>query len=139
MWSIVTRLRSRNSAGLSKPVMRRSATTMTLSTSDLTIDARRTALMLMDFQPAILGQVPDPDALLGKAQIALGWARAHGVKVVFVRVAFIPDDYNAIPHHHKAFRAVKQNRLFANGDPSFDVDHALEMRDADIVVRKTRF
>jgi hypothetical protein len=27
---------------------------MTLSTSDLTIDARRTALMLMDFQPAIL-------------------------------------------------------------------------------------
>ena len=53
---------------------------MTLSTSDLTIDARRTALMLMDFQPAILGQVPDRDALMDKAQIALGWARAHGVK-----------------------------------------------------------
>jgi len=45
---------------------------MTLSTSDLTIDARRTALMLMDFQPAILGQVPDRDALMDKAQIALG-------------------------------------------------------------------
>jgi nicotinamidase-related amidase len=112
---------------------------MTLSTSDQTIVARRTALMLMDFQPAILAQVPDRDALMDKAQIALSWARAHGVKVVFVRVAFIPDDYNAIPHHHKAFRAVKQNRLFANGDPSFDVDPALEMRDADIVVRKTRF
>jgi hypothetical protein len=27
---------------------------MTLSPSDLTIDARRTALMLMDLQPAIL-------------------------------------------------------------------------------------
>jgi nicotinamidase-related amidase len=112
---------------------------MTLSTSDQTIVARRTALMLMDFQPAILAQIPGRDALMDKAQIALGWARAHGVKVVFVRVAFIPDDYDAIPNHHKAFRAAKHNRLFANGDPSFDVDPALEMRDADIVVRKTRF
>ena len=112
---------------------------MTLSTSDLTIDARRTALMLMDFQPAILGQVPDWDAVMDKAQIALGWARAHGVKVVFVRVAFVPDDYDAIPHHHKVFGAVKQNRLFAEGDPSFDIDPALEVRAGDIVVRKTRF
>ena len=44
-------------AGLSKSVMRKSATSMTLSTSDLAIDARRTALMLMDsIQPAILAQ-----------------------------------------------------------------------------------
>lgn len=50
---------------------------MTLSTSDLISDARRTARMLMDFQPAILGQVPDRDAVMDKAQIALGWARAH--------------------------------------------------------------
>jgi nicotinamidase-related amidase len=112
---------------------------MTLSTSDLTIDARRTALMLMDFQPAILGQVPDRDALVDKAQIALGWARAYGVKVVFVRVAFVQDDYDAIPHHHKAFGTVKQNRLLAEGNPSFDIDPALEVRAGDIVVRKTRF
>jgi hypothetical protein len=50
---------------------------VTLSTSDLISDARRTARMLMDFQPAILGQVPDRDAVMDKAQIALGWARAH--------------------------------------------------------------
>jgi nicotinamidase-related amidase len=112
---------------------------MTLSTSDLTIDARRTALMLMDFQPAILGQLPDRDALMDKAQIALSWARAHGVKVVFVRVAFVPDDYDAIPHHHKAFGAVKQYGLLAEGNPSFDIDPALEVRAGDTVVRKTRF
>ncbi len=134
-----SRLRSRNSAGLSKPVMRESATTMTLSTSALTIDARRTALMLMDFQPAILGQVPDRDALMDRAQIALAWARAHGVKVVFVRVAFVPDDYDAIPHHHKAFGTVKQNHLLTEGNPSFDIDPALEVRACDTVVRKSRF
>jgi hypothetical protein len=56
-----------------------------------------------------------------------------------VRVAFVPDDYNAIPHHHKAFGTVKQNRLLAEGNPSFDIDPALEVRAGDIVVRKTRF
>jgi nicotinamidase-related amidase len=112
---------------------------MTLSTSHPTIDTRRTALMLMDFQPAILGQIPDRDALMDKAQIALGWARANGVKVVFVRVAFVQDDYDAIPHHHKAFGTVKQNGLLAEGNPAFDIDPALEVRTGDTVVRKTRF
>jgi nicotinamidase-related amidase len=112
---------------------------MTLSTSHPTIDTRRTALMLMDFQPAILGQIPDRDALMDRAQIALGWARANGVKVVFVRVAFIQDDYDAIPHHHKAFGNVKQNGLLAEGNPAFDIDPALEVRTGDTVVRKTRF
>ena len=112
---------------------------MTLSTSEPMIVARRTAMMLLDFQPAILAQVPDRDALIDRAQIALDWARTHAVKLVFVRVAFTPDDYDAIPNHHKAFNAVKQNRLFADGDPSFDIDPALEVRDADLIVRKTRF
>ena len=112
---------------------------MTLSTSHPTIDTRRTALMLMDFQPAILGQIPGRDALMDKAQIALGWARANGVKVVFVRVAFVQDDYDAIPHHHKAFGNVKQNGLLAEGNPAFDIDPALEVRTGDTVVRKTRF
>jgi nicotinamidase-related amidase len=112
---------------------------MTLSTSHPTIDTRRTALMLMDFQPAILGQIPDRDALMDRAQIALGWARANGVKVVFVRVAFVQDDYDAIPHHHKAFGNVKQNGLLAEGNPAFDIDPALEVRTGDTVVRKTRF
>jgi len=95
--------------------------------------------MLMDFQPAILGQIPDRDALMDRAQIALGWARANGVKVVFVRVAFVQDDYDAIPHHHKAFGNVKQNGLLAEGNPAFDIDPALEVRTGDTVVRKTRF
>jgi nicotinamidase-related amidase len=66
-------------------------------------------------------------------------ARAHDVKLVFVRVAFARDDYDAIPNHHKAFNAVKQNRLFADGDPSFDIGPALEVRDAGLLVRKTCF
>lgn len=112
---------------------------MTTSTSEPTIVPRQTALMLMDFQPAILSHIPHRDALIANAQVALGCAREHGVKVVFVRVAFEPGDYDAIPHHHKAFGAAKQGRLFADGDPSLEIDPALAVHDGDIVVRKTRY
>jgi nicotinamidase-related amidase len=109
------------------------------TTPDQAIVARRTALVLMDFQPEILGHLPEPGAVLENAKVALDWAREYGVKAVFVRVAFAPEDYDAIPDHHKAFGAVKQGRLFADGDPSLEIDPALEVRDGDIVVRKTRF
>lgn len=112
---------------------------MTMPTSDQSIVARRTALMLMDYQPAILGQLPGRDALLENARAALGWAREHDVKVVFVRVAFAPEDYAAIPRHHKTFGAVKQGLLFADGDPPLEIDPALAVRDGDLVVRKTRY
>ena len=49
---------------------------MTLSTSEPMIVARRTAMMLLDFQPAILAHVLDRDALIDRAQIALGLRHA---------------------------------------------------------------
>ena len=112
---------------------------MTTTTNDSNITPGRTALMLMDFQPAILSQMPDRERLLENVQVALEWARRHGIRVVFVRVAFEPDDYDAIPHHHKAFGAAKHERLFADGDPSLELDPSLDVRDEDIVVRKTRY
>jgi nicotinamidase-related amidase len=112
---------------------------VTTSTSEQTIVADQCALLLMDFQPAMLGSLSDRDAVLRGAQAALSWARADGVKVVFVRVAFAPEDYDRIPHHHPTFSAIRQGRLLADGDPNFDIDPALEVRADDLVVRKTRF
>ncbi|MFF1685097.1 MULTISPECIES: cysteine hydrolase family protein [unclassified Streptomyces] len=112
---------------------------MSTPTSDPTLVPRKTALMLMDLQPAVLGHIPDPERLMEKAQEALAWAREHGVQVVFVRVGFAPEDYDSIPDHHKSFGAAKQGGLFAEADPSMAIDPALEVRDGDIVVRKTRY
>ncbi|HEY2061943.1 MAG TPA: isochorismatase family cysteine hydrolase [Amycolatopsis sp.] len=112
---------------------------MTTPTTEPAIESRRTALLLMDFQPAVLSHLAEPAAVLESAKTALDWAREHDVKAVFVRVAFAPEDYDAIPHHHKAFGPVRQGRLFADGDPSLEIDPALEVREGDIVVRKTRF
>jgi nicotinamidase-related amidase len=44
------------------------------------VDAARTALVLMDFQPAVLGAVTETDtaALVANAEKALTWARSAG-------------------------------------------------------------
>ncbi|MEV6036817.1 hypothetical protein AB0L65_37090 [Nonomuraea sp. NPDC052116] len=80
-----------------------------MTTAVAPLDPERTALLLMDFQPAIISALPDHEELLGRARTALAWAREHGVKVVFVRVAFTAEDYDAIPRHNKAFAAADQD------------------------------
>jgi nicotinamidase-related amidase len=103
------------------------------------ITPERTALVLMDFQPAILASIGDSETLLARAQVALSWARSERVRVVYVRVAFTPDDFAAIPTHNKAFAAVAEHKLLADGSPGSEIHDSLDVRDEDIVVRKTRF
>jgi nicotinamidase-related amidase len=57
----------------------------------------RTALLLMDFQAPMLNGVPDAETLLARARAALAWARSEHVRVVYVRVAFAPEDFDAVP------------------------------------------
>ena len=110
-----------------------------MTTSVSRIAPANTALLLMDFQPAILAAIGDTDSLLARAQDALAWARSEQIRVVYVRVAFTPEDFEAIPTHNKAFAAVAANKLLADGSPETRIHDAFEVRDDDIVVRKTRF
>ncbi|MFJ3218317.1 cysteine hydrolase family protein [Kitasatospora sp. NPDC086801] len=103
------------------------------------IDPARTALLLMDFQPAVLGAVPDPEGLLARAGEALAWARAHGAHVVLVRVAFAEADLAAVPARNKAFARVAEAGYLADGHPATAVHESLETREDDVTVRKTRF
>jgi nicotinamidase-related amidase len=103
------------------------------------VNPARTALLLMDFQPAVLPRLADPETLLARASDALTWARKNQVQVCFVRVAFTEQDFRSVPSHSKAFAAVSQNRLLAADSPQTQIHPSLEVRDEDIVVRKTRF
>ncbi|MGW2253673.1 cysteine hydrolase family protein [Kitasatospora sp. NPDC001660] len=98
----------------------------------------RTALLLTDFQPAVLAAVPDSENVLSRAQAGLAWARSHDVRVVYVRVAFAPEDFAAVPGRNKTFAAVAQHGFLADGSPETDLHDCLDVRDGDIVVRKTR-
>jgi nicotinamidase-related amidase len=110
---------------------------MTMSVSPLV--PRSTALLLMDFQPAILANLADPDTLLARAAAALSWARQENVQVCYVRVGFTEEDFAAIPGHSKAFARVAQNKFLAADRPETQIHESLQVRPEDVVVRKTRF
>jgi nicotinamidase-related amidase len=99
----------------------------------------RTALLLMDFQAPMLSSVPDPETLLARAGAALAWARSEQVRVAHVRVAFAPEDFDAIPAHNKVFAAAAEHKFLADGSPESEIHPSLDVQEADIVVRKTRF
>jgi nicotinamidase-related amidase len=110
-----------------------------MTNSSSPIVPERTALLMMDFQPAILASIADTATLLERVQEALAWARSANVRVAHVRVAFTPEDFAAVPTHNKAFSAVAHNKLLADGSPECEIDESIDVHDDDIVVRKTRF
>ena len=68
-----------------------------------TLDTNRTALLVMDYQPAMLASYPNADALIDRTAYVISQSRAAGIKIIYIRVAFTPQDYTAIPAHNKAF------------------------------------
>ncbi|MFE2060782.1 cysteine hydrolase family protein [Streptomyces sp. NPDC059467] len=102
------------------------------------LDPTRTALLLMDFQPAVLAAVSDPEGALSQAHAALSWARSNDVQVVHVRVAFTPEDFAAIPTLNKAFAPVAANGYLSDGTPEAALHESFEVLERDISVRKTR-
>ena len=67
------------------------------------IDPQRSALLVMDYQPAMLAGYPNADALIDRTASVISQSRTAGIKIIYVRVAFTAQDYAAIPAHNKAF------------------------------------
>jgi nicotinamidase-related amidase len=99
----------------------------------------RTALLLMDYQNAIVGSLAEAEPVLDRARQALDWARKNDVQVVYVRVAFAPEDYAKVPSHSKTFAQVAESKYLADGSPEAALHESLEVREGDIHARKTRF
>ncbi len=107
---------------------------------DPTLDPRRTALLVMDYQPGILAQLPDGDSLVERARAALDAVRVRGGHVGWVRVAFDDADFDAIPETSTfAWVAASERRGAMHADaPSTQIDERLAPEPGDIAVRKTR-
>ena len=104
-----------------------------------TIDPRRAALLVMDYQPGIIGRLPDPEPLLARANQAIAAARQAGATVGYVRVALADDDYaEAVPASNPAFAAIAASRAMHHEAPETAVDERVAPQAGDIVVRKTR-
>ena len=104
-----------------------------------TIDPRHTALLVMDFQPAILGSLPDADALLSHVADAIAIVRGQGGQVAYVRVAFEDPDYDAVPAHSRMAPALAAaGRRLHSDSPATAVHEQIAPEPDDIIVRKTR-
>ncbi|WP_049573356.1 cysteine hydrolase family protein [Nonomuraea sp. SBT364] len=104
------------------------------------LDPARTALLVLDCQPAILGLLPESDteALLGRLEGAIADVRAAGGTVAYVRAGFTEADWAAIPAASRSFAPIAQHRLMHHADPGTAVHERLAPRSGDLVVRKVR-
>jgi nicotinamidase-related amidase len=106
------------------------------------LDPTHTALLVMDYQPAILALVPegkDRNALLGRVEGAIADVRANGGTIAYVRVGFTDADWAAIPASNKSFAPLAQHRVMHHEDPAAAIHERLAPQDGDIVVRKIRY
>jgi nicotinamidase-related amidase len=103
------------------------------------IDPKTTALLVMDYQPLVLGMLGDSEALLARVGEAIRVTRSHGAHVGYVRVAFDDADYAAVPPHSQFAPFLKtMGKGFHNDAPATAVHDDIAALPGDIVVRKTR-
>lgn len=106
------------------------------------LDPAHTALLVMDYQPAILAFLPeggDRNTLLGRVEGAIAAVRASGGTIAYVRVGFTEADWDAIPATNKSFAPLAQHRVMHHEDPAAAIHERLAPQDGDIIVRKIRY
>jgi nicotinamidase-related amidase len=100
------------------------------------IDPARTALLVMDYQQGIVGQLPDADALLARARETIELFRGHGGTIGYVRVAFA--DGEAPGGSMGKLLPPDRLAMFHTDAPGTQIPSQVAPRDGDIVVRKVR-
>jgi nicotinamidase-related amidase len=97
------------------------------------------ALMLMDFQNAIVGMLGETaPALLERAQKARAAAKAAGMTVIHVRVAFTDADYAAVSERNKSFAALSKSKFITDGSEAAAIHPALAPMPGEEVFTKKR-
>ena len=103
------------------------------------IDARHCALLVMDYQNAIVARLSDPGTLLTRMADAIALVRRHGGRIGYVRVAFDDADYGAVPPHSRFANLVaRTGHAFHHDSPATAVHDQVAPEPGDIIVRKTR-
>jgi nicotinamidase-related amidase len=103
----------------------------------LSIDRARSAVLIMDYQAAVVaGFATDQEALLRRAGEVLGRARGAGLKVIYVVVNFRPG-YPEVSPRNVNFNAVRQSGRFI-AEAGTEVHPAVAPQTGDIIVVKHR-
>ena len=109
------------------------------SPPSLKLDARRTALLVMDYQNDIVDLLPAEERgpLLDRASSLVAGARQAGLPVIYVVVRF-RDGYPEVSAQNPRFAFLKQAGLLREGTPGAEIHARVAPRPGDVVVTKRR-
>ena len=109
----------------------------------LPLDPKTSALLVMDFQtaivdgPAVPGDTADKAALLARTAALLDTARKASVRIVYVVVGFRPG-YPEVSHRNKSFSAIRGTGRFIERSAGSEIHPDVAPRPEDVVVTKHR-
>src|SRR5580658_9260772 len=96
-----------------------------------------TALLIMDVQQDIVARFAGDDGYLDRLATAITAARAAGVMVGYVTIAFRPG-YPEVSDRNKSFAAIAGSGRFTDGDPGTQIPAAVAPAPGEAVVIKRR-
>jgi nicotinamidase-related amidase len=96
-----------------------------------------TALLIMDVQQGIVDRFAGDDSYLPRLATAADAARAAGISVIYVRVAF-RDGYPEVSTRNRSFSAIAGTGRFTPADPAVAIHPAAGPAAGDLVVTKLR-
>jgi nicotinamidase-related amidase len=104
----------------------------------LTIDPKASALLVMDFQTAVVDMVAtDKEGLLARTATLADAARAAGMRVVYIVVGFRAG-YPEVSPRNQSFGPIRESGRFGPGSAGTEVHAALAPKEGDVVVTKHR-
>jgi nicotinamidase-related amidase len=107
-------------------------------TSDLSIDPKTSALLVMDFQTTILeGFAPDKTALLSWTTSLIQVVRKAGMKIIYVVVGF-RSGYPEVSPRNQSFGPIRASGRFVEGSAGTEVHVDLAPKPGDVIVTKHR-
>ena len=102
------------------------------------LDPKTSALLVMDFQTAVVGMIATGnDALLSRTSKLIEAARGAGMRIIFVVVGFRAG-YPEVSPRNQSFGPIRESGRFAEGSSGTEVHPAVAPKPGDIVVTKHR-
>ncbi len=106
--------------------------------SQSTADPRTSALLVMDFQTAVVDMVAtEKESLLARTAKVVEAARKAGMRVIYVVVGFRAG-YPEVSQRNQSFAPIRESGRFVEGSTGMEVHPALAPNGGDVTVTKHR-
>jgi nicotinamidase-related amidase len=106
--------------------------------SPSTIDPKTSALLVMDFQTAVVEMVPaEKEGLLTRTAKLVESAREAGMRVIYVVVSFRAG-YPEVSPSNQIYAPMRESGRFAEGSAGMEVHAAVAPKPGEVVVTKRR-